>query len=365
MQLCKRLNLMIRMLINSVLFFFKIKYKSENFFLKHWYCHKVSLFSVLLFPLSLVFRLIIFIRRYLYINAYLSSFHAPIPVIIVGNITLGGTGKTPLVIYIANLLKEAGFIPGIISRGYKGTVNHTEEVSISSIAARVGDEALLLAQLTGSPVFIAKKRSIAINALLAKYPTTNVIVTDDGLQHYALHRDIEIAVFAGEKKFGNGLCLPAGPLREPITRLNTVDYIVQNGGAKIFPNSFIMQMVPTKVLDMCSMLTSELSSFSATTVHAIAGIAHPQHFFDLLKNAGLIVIPHSFADHYFFTMDDISFQDEYPIFMTAKDAVKCKKLLAENKMQSFKRYYQVNITALLPTAFAEQLLQSLKEINHG
>ena len=242
----------------------------------------------------------------------------------VGNITVGGTGKTPFVAYLARLIQENDLKVGVISRGY-GRANEDDliEVLSDSDANEVGDEALMLKQQVSCPIAVAADRIEAARYLNNKYEL-DVIISDDGLQHYKLPRDYEIIIVDGEREFGNGYCLPAGPLREPISRLNQADIVISNGenGAYEYQYTSMSNML-VSLKDHS--VTKALEQFAKIKVHAIAGIGNPKRFFTMLESARIDIIPHAFPDHHAFTQSDISFNDDLPILMTEKDAVKCRK----------------------------------------
>ena len=320
---------------------------------KSWY-NKDGLTTVLL-PFSWLFCLLVQIRRLLYRLRIFRTTQLNVPVIIVGNITVGGTGKTPMVIELANLLKKHGYRPGIISRGYGGKARTwPQQVRWDGDPTMVGDEAILIARRTRCPMAVGPDRVASAKALL-KYTDCNIIISDDGLQHYALGRDIEIAVIDGIRRYGNENCLPAGPLREPIKRLEQVNFKVTNGVAG--PDEFAMTYKAEKLCRADdSAVTLELSSLKNQTVHAIAGIGNPQRFFDNLKLSGLDIIEHAFPDHYPFKKEDLDFGEIQPIVITEKDAVKCQRFYLHNV------WYQP-IKAKLDNQFTEQLLVMLERIN--
>ena len=293
----------------------------------YWYTR--SPWLVLLTPLSLLFRLIVSLRRLAYWLGIRRSTRVSLPVIIIGNITVGGTGKTPLVAWLVKYLRSKGYKPGIISRGYGGQASSwPQQVRPDSDPAVVGDEAVLLATKTGCPMAVAPDRVAAANALI-KHSDCDVIISDDGLQHYALQRDIEIAVIDGVRRFGSGFLLPAGPLREPVGRLQEVDLVVVNGLGK--GEEHPMRMLPGDVRNLLNPgKVCVIDEFRSQTVHAVAGIGNPERFFRSLQDAGLQVESHSFPDHYRYRPGDIRFGDGRPVFMTEKDAVKCRHFAAEN-----------------------------------
>ena len=316
-----------------------------------WY--KDPFIGVWLMPLGFLFSDAVKFRKFLYRHGVLKTHTLPVPVIVVGNITVGGTGKTPLVIWLAGFLKDSGFKPGIISRGYGGQAESWPQwVSADSDAKNVGDEALLIAKQTACPMAVGPLRADAA-ILLLKQADCNVILSDDGLQHYALNRDIEIAVIDGERRFGNGYCLPAGPLREPIERLQSVDLIIVNG-EKSEDNEFSMQLVGDTVVNLVTGEQKYLKEFNAVDCHALAGIGNPERFFKLLDTAGLICTTHSFPDHYQFQRHDIEFSDNKPVLMTEKDAVKCTEFAG-------KQHWYLPVKAVPEPGFSEQLLNLLRE----
>jgi tetraacyldisaccharide 4'-kinase len=312
-----------------------------------WY--KDPFIGVWLSPLGFLFSDAVKFRKFLYRHGVLKTHTLTVPVIVVGNITVGGTGKTPLIIWLAQFLKDSGFKPGIISRGYGGQAESWPQwVAANSDAKNVGDEALLIAKQTGCPMAVGPLRVEAANMLL-KQADCNVILSDDGLQHYALNRDIEIAVIDGERRFGNGYCLPAGPLREPIERLQSVDLIIVNG-EKSEEREFSMQLVGDTAVNLATGEQKPLQEFN--NCHALAGIGNPERFFKLLESAGLTCITHSFPDHYQFHHHDIEFGDNKSVLMTEKDAVKCAVFAG-------KQHWYLPVKAVPEAGFAEQLLNLL------
>jgi tetraacyldisaccharide 4'-kinase len=320
-----------------------------------WY--KDPFIGVWLCPLGFLFSDLVRFRKFLYRLGLLKTQAVPVPVIIVGNITVGGTGKTPLVIWLTRLLMEAGYRPGIISRGYGGTAKSwPQRVDANSSAERVGDEALLLAKQTGCPMAVGPLRADAAKLLLTQ-TDCDVIVSDDGLQHYALARTIEIAVIDGERRFGNGYCLPAGPLREPIERLQSVDFRVVNGG-EAEDNEFSMRLAGDNAINLATGRQKPLQDFSTTECHALAGIGNPERFFKLLGAAGVSFTTRSFPDHYKFAPHDIEFNDDKPVLMTEKDAVKCTAFAGP-------QHWYVPVKAVLTPEFSERLLNLLKTKHNG
>jgi len=318
-----------------------------------WY--KDLIIGTWLMPLGFLFSDIVRLRTWLYRSGLKKIHTLPVPVIIVGNITVGGTGKTPLAIYLAGQLRAAGFRPGIISRGYRSQAQTPQLVRPDSPVAEVGDEAVLMAQRAACPVVVSPQRVAAAQYLLA-HSDCNVIISDDGLQHYALGRTIEIAVVDGERRFGNGYCLPAGPLREPISRLQSVDFIVVNGD-KAEPNEFAMQLKGDSAVNLVTGEQRPLSAFSGSPCHALAAIGNPERFFKQLASAGLVCKNHRFPDHYAYQADDIHYADAYPVLMTEKDAVKCTAIATS-------QHWFVPVQAEPEAEFALQLLSLLQSQRH-
>lgn len=288
----------------------------------------------LLLPLAWLFGGVAAARRALYARGILRSHDIGVPVIVVGNITAGGTGKTPVSIWLAEELKTVGEYPAIVSRGYGGDAGRDPvTVTEDSDPGVAGDEAVLMAAQTRCPIVVHPDRVRAAQAAVAAGAT--IIVADDGLQHYRLHRDVEIAVIDGDRGFGNGRLLPAGPLREPVSRLESVDRILLQRGAGDAidvlrrrtdepPTPFVLR--PSYVSRLDRSETRSLDSFSGTTVHAVAGIGNPERFFAMLETAGIEVIRHPLPDHADIGPGDISFDDALDVLMTEKDAVKCRWL---------------------------------------
>lgn len=322
-----------------------------------WY--QGSSWLALLKPLSALFRWQAVKRRAAYQRGDKVAWRAPVPVVVVGNITVGGVGKTPLVAGLVEALAEEGYKPGIVSRGYGAKAPHYPfSVTAESDAGQSGDEPLLLAQRTGCPVVIDPDRASAAQYLLHQFDC-NVIVSDDGLQHYALARDIEIAVIDGQRGLGNGLCLPAGPLREPPARLESVDFVVVNGeGFKQQPDVCHMQLKPEQLINLKSGERLPADALTAADfVHAVAGIGNPGRFFNALKTLGYKVQPHEFDDHYRFTAADIRFDDQLAVIMTEKDAVKCHAIAHDN-------CWYLRVNAQLDCDFISELVAKLGKINH-
>lgn len=249
----------------------------------------------------------------------------PVPVVVVGNITAGGTGKTPLVLWLARLVSGAGLVPGILCRGYRGRSRKWPRlVGPDTDPEQVGDEAVLLARRSGAAVAAGPDRCAAGELLLDA--GVDIVISDDGLQHLRLERDLEIAVIDGARGLGNGRFIPAGPLRDSPERLRSVDFVVVNGrGTTRWPRALPMHLEGTGLVNLVSQAGPvELDTWRGRTVHAVAGIGHPRRFFDLLRAHGISVLEHPFADHASFAPSDLHFDDELPIVMTEKDAVKVR-----------------------------------------
>ncbi len=281
----------------------------------------------LLRPLGSVYGWSMRQRRDRFLSGRQSRWRAPVPVIVVGNVTVGGTGKSPLVIWLVQWLEAQGFSPGIVSRGYGGSARrYPLAVDASTSSAVAGDEPPMIAQRTGRPVVVGPDRVAAVQRLLDA-GICDVVVADDGLQHYPLERDIEIAVIDGERGLGNGRCLPAGPLREPAARLQSVDFVVVNGTPTgLVAQEWPMQVVPVAFVSLLNGQRGPLTLFESRAVRAVTGIGNPGRFFDTLTSLGLDPVMTSLPDHHVFTTSDLIFDDELPIIVTEKDATKIREL---------------------------------------
>jgi len=322
-----------------------------SFFLRYW--QTINLISIILSPLSLIFCILVSIRRRLYQMSLLRSYRSSLPVIVVGNIYIGGNGKTPFVIWLVNQLKKSGYKPGVVSRGYGAQDDNNldfpfpRQVNQQQNPQLFSDEPLLIHQRTHCPVIIDPIRCQAVQKL-EQDTDCDIIISDDGLQHYAMSRDIEINISDAKRRFGNGLCLPAGPLREGRSRLKTVDYHIYNVSQEkksiLFDghreNEYSMNYkfdmllaLPGKQSEKISNSREEsikLNDLKGKKVHAIAGIGSPENFFSLLKNFGLTIIEHPFDDHYQYKQEDLIFSESIPVIMTEKDAVKCRAFDLKN-----------------------------------
>lgn len=291
---------------------------------------------LLLLPISWLFLIITAFRRFLYKCGVLKSHRLPVPVIVVGNINVGGAGKTPVVIWLAEQLKQAGYKPGVISRGYGSDLVGVASVSPTSNPNAVGDEPVLIAMRTACPVFVGARRVEAGLALLKAHTECDILISDDGLQHYALQRDVELVVVDGAKGFGNGALLPAGPLREPKSRLKTVDAVVSNGSATnlkalILSPVIAMQLKATafyNLIDRQSLAAP--ADFTGKTITAIAGIGNPDRFFNQLSAMGLNFKRKAYNDHYQYRAQDFESLETDIVIMTEKDAVKCTSFAQPN-----------------------------------
>lgn len=289
-----------------------------------------------LLPLSGIYWLLITLRRCLYGMGILGRHRAIVPVIIVGNITAGGTGKTPVTIWLTRELRERGFNPGIVSRGYGGSRSDSSmRVDGASDPGVVGDEPVLLARRTGCPVVVDSNRVRAAQMLVDD--GVNVIVADDGLQHYRLERTYEICVIDGARGLGNRFLLPAGPLRETVDRLSEVDQVLVNGRINedaehttaVEQNAIEFELAANEVSRLNGSLTRPIEGFAGTTVHGVAAIGNPGRFFDMLRAHGMQVIEHAFQDHARLDPDDLKFGDDFEVLMTEKDAVKIDATLSD------------------------------------
>ncbi len=279
-----------------------------------------------------------------------------VPVVIIGNIVVGGSGKTPLLISLCEYIQQNGFKAGVVSRGYGGSVSGVKQVMENDSADLVGDEPLMIYQRTKVPVVVGADRVAAVNYLLENNPC-DIVFSDDGLQHYRMRRDLEIAVIDSKRRFGNGFCLPAGPLRERVSRLNDVDMVVYNEvNSKVAGEcSYTLQIVSLQQLNGHE--SSSLSSFMHKPVHAVAGIGNPARFFEQLRHNGVDIIEHAFPDHHAYQQDDFSGWDKDCIIMTEKDAVKCRHLsLADAWIVTV----EANFSELLESQLSSTLLPLLK-----
>lgn len=309
--------------------------------------------------LSMLYAAVTGMRRWLYRRGWRKRRHPGVPVIVVGNLTAGGAGKTPLAIALVEQLRAEGWNPGVASRGYgradAGKPAWVERDTPSSIA---GDEPVLIARHTGARVRVDRDRAAAASALAEA--GCDVVVCDDGLQHYRLARDIEIEVIDGRRRYGNGQLLPAGPLREPRERAANCDFRVVNtgnGAAAVAPGfgEWPMRLLGDRAVPVRAGRPRPLASFAGHRVHAVAGIGDPERFFSMLRGLGIAVVPHAFADHHRYRAGDFEFGSPLPVLMTEKDAVKCAGFATDV-------YYSVPVRAELPAAFWVALLDRLNSL---
>jgi tetraacyldisaccharide 4'-kinase len=294
-----------------------------------WYSPRVTPLAALLWPLSLLYRLVVAARRALFRAGLLRSQRLPVPVVVVGNINAGGVGKTPLTHALAEKLLQRGFAPGIVSRGYGGSSVAPRAVAEGDDPRIVGDEPLLHAT-AGFPVWIGRDRAAAARGLMRAEPGCDVILADDGLQHYALARTMEIVVVDASREFGNGLMLPAGPLREPVSRLAEVDAVVRLVASDVYRPAaasgaqtlMTHEPLPWRNLAQPDRV-ADPAQWRGKEIHAVSGIGNPQRFFDMVASLGVAARCHAFPDHHDFTAGDIAFPGAAAILMTQKDAVKC------------------------------------------
>jgi tetraacyldisaccharide 4'-kinase len=337
-----------------------IVFKMLSLYEQHWYRSSLTFLTYCLLPFSWLFRLCISIRRFLYHSKIKKSFAFPVPIIVVGNITVGGTGKTPFVIWLVQQLSEQGYTPGIVTRGVGGKrCMKPSWIDASSDVKEVGDEAVLLAKRAQCPIVTCVDRVAAVQELLSKTKCT-IVISDDGLQHYRLKRDIEIAIIDDMRGFGNQQLLPAGPLREPVSRLKKVDLIIKHVmkwdyTANVSIESLLNQLlasekkkrefekISNEKVKECRMLLQgdivisikneshkiPLATWNHRRIHAVAAIGNPKRFFSMLREKGFDVVEHGFSDHYFFREQDLNFSDDLPIVMTEKDAVKCREFTSD------------------------------------
>lgn len=326
----------------------------ESVLLTAW--QRRGVIACLLWPLSFIFNLLIVTRLALYALGIFRITILPVPVIVVGNIFVGGTGKTPLVIWIIQLLQEQGWKPAVISRGYGSSAQQVRAVENNSHANEVGDEPLLIAKRTGVPVFIGRDRAAAGLALLQAHPNVNIIISDDGLQHYALGRNIEIQL-SDSRGNGNGWLLPAGPLREPATRQS--DFYVVNTTEESAGDAYVMQLVPVDAERLSDRSQRQsLRDFSfVQSVAAVAGIGHPERFFTTLRSHGInLTTTQALPDHFDYATNPFADIEASAILITEKDAVKC---MQHNAIANDARIWVVPVQAHVDASLAKHILEKL------
>ncbi len=321
--------------------------------------------ALLLWPLSKLYGALLNFRYGLYVMGYKSQQRMTVPVIVVGNIFIGGTGKTPMVIWLVEYLRMHGWNPGVISRGYGADPEAVLDVSPQSVASEVGDEPLLIAQSTGCPMSVGRRRAAVASQLLSIHPSVDIIISDDGLQHYGLARDLEILMF-DQRGIGNGFLLPAGPLREMPQRRR--DFTILNSNMDTVPkgigDAVFKMSLQASVLTQLSaeQHKAELRTLRGKKILAAAGIGHPQRFFQLLSQHGLQFEQMPLPDHFSYTSDLFAQKDAEIILITEKDAVKCRQLAG---LRDDPRIWVVPVVAELDKHFGPQLLAKISEIKHG
>ena len=333
----------------------------EQWLQRQWYQRASP--PLWLLPFSLLFALMLGLRRWMAGLGWLSTHRLPVPVVVVGNITVGGTGKTPLTLALVAALQHRGWHPGIISRGYGGTTRDVRAVHPDDNPVEVGDEPVLMANRAGVPVWIAQDRARAGRALLRAHPEVNVLISDDGLQHLALARDMEIAVVDGQRLLGNGALLPAGPLREPVSRLDNVDAVVVNGPPRHdfstrSPRFGMTLQGRTWVSLSKKSQQVPLTHFRGQTCHAVAGIGNPERFFEYLETVGITVIPHAFPDHHAYAPEELHFDLPAPVLMTEKDGIKCRRF-------ELSAAWMLPVDAVLDPDFVTLVENILQRRRHG
>lgn len=319
---------------------------------RRWYSDRRP--PLLLRPLEGLYRVLVALRRALYRRDWLSSERLPVPVLVIGNISVGGTGKTPLTIALVEYLRQRGWQPGVVSRGHGGSNTLPRLLDAADTPRQVGDEPCIIRARTGVPVAVGHDRPAAARLLVEA--GVDVVLADDGLQHYRLQRDLEICVLDGVRRFGNRAMLPAGPLREPMSRLKTIPWRVCNGG--LAGNAeVLMRLCGDQAANLADPSRSlPLSEFAGRNVHAVAGIGYPQRFFDSLRAQFIHPVKHAFADHHAYRPEDLDFADDLPVLMTAKDAIKCAAFARDH-------WWSVPIDAILPELFLQEVdtrLQALR-----
>jgi tetraacyldisaccharide 4'-kinase len=321
-----------------------------------WYNGHPAL--VLLRPLECLYRRVVNRKRARFLAGQGDIYKAPVPVVVVGNITVGGTGKTPLILWMIDHCRARGLRVGVVSRGYGAKPPSLPwRVRPQQAAEHAGDEPLLIVNRTGVPLMIDPDRSQAVRALLAEEPL-DLILSDDGLQHYRLNRDLELVLIDAVRGLGNRRCLPAGPLREPVERLRSVDALLYNGASADREDGFGFQLKPSALVNLVTGERRPVDHFPrGQQVHAVAGIGNPQRFFNTLEGLHWRPVPHAFADHAVFSAQALSFTPALPLVMTEKDAVKCASFAAPDwwyltveavPSPAFVSWFDSQLTRLLP-----------------
>lgn len=321
-----------------------------------WYTGHPAL--ALLRPLEVLYRWVVKRKRRRFLNDQRSSYRAPVPIIVVGNITVGGTGKTPMILWLIEHCRQRRLRVGVVSRGYGAKPPQLPwRVTADQAAVHVGDEPLLIVQRTGVPLMIDPDRARAVQALLAS-EDLDLILCDDGMQHYRLARDLELVLIDAARGLGNRRCLPAGPLREPVERLKEADAVLFNGAEQDTAEGFGFRLQPSALVNLRTGERRALDHFPAgQRLHAVAGIGNPQRFFNTLQGLGWQPLPHPFADHAQFNAQNLAFTPPLPLVMTEKDAVKCRSFAADNwwylaveaqPTPAFGTWFDLQLQRLLP-----------------
>ena len=317
---------------------------------REWY--RTGPAQLLLWPLSMIFLLLTSLRRTLYRTGLLHAGRLPVPVIVVGNITVGGTGKTPLTLWIVEFLRHQGFKPAVISRGYGGTVQQPTSVSAVSDPFMVGDEPVLMSRRAGCPVWVGRDRYRTGRALLKARPDCDVVICDDGLQHYGLARDVEIIVVDAERRFGNGFLLPAGPLREPLRRLADADVLISHGVDAV-PGSLPMHLRGALFRNLLNRSLAAEAGQLKGPLTAVAGVGNPRRFFDALQQLGLEFQSKVFPDHHAYRPQELA-DFSGTVVMTEKDAVKCAAFARPD-------WWSLEVEAELGEDFGTRLMQAMRK----
>ena len=330
----------------------------SDFLLKAWYQERKHPLLGLLRPLESLYRRVVRRKRAAFLNGKGDIYRAPVPVVVVGNITVGGTGKTPLILWLIQHCRARGLRVGVVSRGYGAKPPSLPwRVSPDQDAAVSGDEPALLVRRTGVPLFIDPDRGRAVRALLDSEPV-DLILCDDGLQHYRLTRDLELVLIDAGRGLGNRRCLPVGPLREPEERLRSVDAVLFNGATHDRDDGYAFHLRPTELLRVSDGARRPLGYFPpGQSLHAVAGIGNPRRFFDTLEALHWRPIAHPFADHARYTPEQLTFSPPLPLVMTEKDAVKCRDFAADDwwylavdavPSAAFVAWFDTRLARLLP-----------------
>lgn len=326
---------------------------------------KQSPYLSLLAPLSGLYGLASGLRRQLYQQGILSVYHPPVPVLVVGNITVGGSGKTPLIITLAKYLQSQQVSVGVISRGY-GRQNPDKPYFITkdSTPWQAGDEPYLIFQSTNVPIAVSGDRKQAVELLLSHQPDIELIISDDGLQHYALARQFEWIVVDGGRGFGNKKLLPQGFLREPVSRLDNAVVIYHDKNAQNYPkNARLMHLEPDQLIPL--LFTQQKPVPKLGKIYAVSGIGYPKRFFDTLTDLGFDVLPKPFSDHHDFCIDDIQKLNDFPIITTTKDAVKLLALAQETPHPIFENIWVLPVKAVFSNAVYDTINELLMKIKHS